>query len=341
MPPKRKKETPETTRKKAKKPDKALTAQTMNLSRYIGAHVSASGGVQNSVLGSIRIGANAFALFLKSQRKWVSPALKDTDIAQFKILAKEHGFTMILPHGSYLVNLANPQEEMREKSYACFIDDLRRCEALGIKYYNFHPGSNVNREEGVKFLAGNLNRAHRETSSVVLVVENMAGQGNILGGKFEELRDIIANVDDKSRVGVCLDTCHMFAFGYDIVSQYDKVMSDFDEIVGRRYLAAFHLNDSKAACGDKRDLHANIGVGYIGLEPFRKLMNDERSIGIPMILETPQEDEQVWADEIKLLESLIGKQADDPTKAKELSKSGLKDRQAQKVKADKKKIRSG
>lgn len=290
---------------------------------YIGAHVSAAGGVQNSLHNAVHIGANAFALFLKSQRKWENPPLAPDTIASFHACSKQHGWAVdkyCVPHGSYLVNLAAAEKAKADQAYNAFLDDLRRCEQLGIKLYNFHPG-NTNgepRPQAIARIAGQLNKAHSETKGVVTLLENMAGQGNVVGTTFEDLRDIIALVEDKSRVGVCIDTCHAFAAGYDLRTPeaFKETVDKFNDIVGREYLRAFHVNDSKAPFDSHRDLHANIGTGFLGLRAFHNFMNHDHFTELPMVLETPIdkkgpdgktiEDKQIWADEIKLLESLIG-----------------------------------
>ncbi|KAI0125721.1 DNA lyase [Xylariales sp. AK1849] len=290
---------------------------------YIGAHVSSAGGVQNSVHNAVHIGANAFALFLKSQRKWDNPPLAAEARDGFRGLGQQHGFEVhkhCLPHGSYLVNLAAAERAKADQAYGAFVEDLGRCESLGIRLYNFHPG-NTNgepRPEAVGRIAEQLNKAHKATKTVVTVLENMAGQGNVVGTTWEDLRDIIELVEDKSRVGVCIDTCHAFAAGYDLRSPeaFEETIGAFNEIVGHEYLKAFHLNDSKAPFDSHRDLHANIGTGFLGLRAFHNVMNHEPFQGLPMVLETPIEkkgpdgkkfeDKQVWADEIKLLESLVG-----------------------------------
>ncbi|PVH76606.1 AP endonuclease [Cadophora sp. DSE1049] len=294
---------------------------------HIGAHVSAAGGVHNSISNVLHIGGNSFALFLKSQRKWTSPPLAPEVRDQFKAFCLEHKFDAakhVLPHGSYLVNLAQPDREKATQAYNCFLDDLQRCEALGIKLYNFHPGSTGKhpRLEAIARIAAQLNKAHKATSSVVTVLENMAGSGNIIGSTWEDLRDIIALVDDKSRVGVCIDTCHTFAAGYDLRSPdaFKKTMDSFSEIVGMSYLKALHLNDSKTPLSSNRDLHANIGTGFLGLRAFHNVVNFAPFQDLPMVLETPierkgadgkaVEDKGVWATEIKLLEGLIGSDPD-------------------------------
>ncbi|TPX15404.1 uncharacterized protein E0L32_004384 [Thyridium curvatum] len=323
---------------------------------YIGAHVSGAGGVQNSVGNAVNIGANAFALFLKSQRKWANPPLAPDARDGFLAGCSSHGFDAgkhCVPHGSYLVNLAQADRDKAAQAYDSFVDDLQRCEALGIGLYNFHPGSTNGdtKEAAIGRIAAQLNRSHRATASVVTVIENMCGSGNVVGSRFEELRDIIAQVDDKSRVGVCIDTCHAFAAGYDLRTPqaFAATMAEFDRVVGARYLRAFHVNDSKAPLGSHRDLHANIGTGFLGLRAFHSLMNHEAFQDLPMVLETPidrkgpdgktVEDKGVWAREIKLLESLIGMDPDcDEFKAKEkeLQAAGAEERGRIQAQVDKK-----
>ena len=282
--------------------------------KWVGAHVSAANGLQNSVTNSVAINGNAIALFLKNQRTFSFSPLQPSVISDFKEACCVHGYDPkkhFLPHGSYLINLGNPDEEKRAKSYGLFLDDLKRCEQLGIGLYNFHPGSTVgqcSRQESIRLIANAINAALKETSSVVVVLENMAGQGNVIGSTFEELDQIIKQVEPSDRIGVCLDTCHMFAAGYDIrtKAKYDQVMADFDRIVGFDRLRGIHLNDSKEGLGSGKDRHENIGKGKIGLEGFRLLMNDKRLVGIPMVLETPDSDgESLYAKEIELLYSLI------------------------------------
>lgn len=302
-----------------------------------GAHVAMAGGVSKAVTNAMDIGANSFALFLKSPRKWVSPDIKDEEANEFKRLCEKYGYnprTDVLPHGSYFINLANPDNEKAEKAYGGFIDDLHRCEKLNIGLYNFHPGSSLDgdRKVALQRLANNINRAIKETSFVKIVLENMAGHGNLIGSNLQDIRDVIDMVEDKSRVGVCIDTCHTFAAGYDISSQekWDEFWKQYEEIIGWKYLSAFHLNDSKAPLGANRDLHQKLGYGFLGLEVFRVVANDKRLEGIPIILETPVEkDDSVYGEEIKLLEWLEGKNADDAEfieKSEELSKLGAKER---------------
>ncbi|CAK7223939.1 DNA-(apurinic or apyrimidinic site) lyase [Sporothrix bragantina] len=350
--------------KKAKTDDEPLAPRTdvtkLKKAMYIGAHVSSAGGVQNSVPNATHIGGNAFALFLKSQRKWQNPALADEARDAFHAACAEHGFDAArhcLPHGSYLVNLAQPEKAKLDQAYTNFVDDLRRCDALGIRLYNFHPGAAVagsgTRESALDRIAAALNRAHADTapSKVVTVIENMAGQGTTVGDRFEDLAAIIAQIDDKTRVGVCIDTCHAFAAGYDMRTpkSFDKVIADFDRIVGLQYLRAVHLNDSKAPLASHRDLHANIGTGFLGLRAFHSLVNNDAFAGLPIVLETPIdrkgpdgkdfEDRQVWADEIKLLESLIGMDPESDEfkdKEKTLQAEGAKERKRLQEQVDKK-----
>lgn len=274
--------------------------------KYIGAHVSASGGVEAAPVNAGEIGANAFALFTKNQRQWVSKPLTSDNIKLFKENCMKLGFDAryILPHDSYLINLGHPEEEGLQKSRAAFLDEMQRCEQLGLKLLNFHPGSHLNKislEECLDRVAESINITLGKTHGVVAVIENTAGQGSNVGNEFWQLKHIIDRVDDKSRVGVCLDTCHTYTAGYDLVNEYDKVFEEFDAAVGFDYLRAIHLNDSKKALGSRVDRHDSIGKGLIGLDFFRRFMQDERFDNIPIVLETP--DESLWAEEIKLLRS--------------------------------------
>ena len=278
--------------------------------KFIGAHVSISGGVFNAPLNAEEIGAKAFALFTKNQRQWSAKPLTEEAITKFKENLKKVGISPehILPHDSYLINLGNPEEEKRRKSIEAFVDEVNRCYQLGLKYLNFHPGSHlrkVSEKECLKIIADSINEILERTKEVILVLENTAGQGSNVGYKFEHLAEIIDMVKDKSRIGVCLDTCHMFAAGYDIRTEksYEKTMKEFDEVVGFKYLKGMHLNDAKSQLGSRVDRHHSIGKGNIGLDAFRFIMNDERLNNIPLILETI--DPSIWAEEIKLLYSLI------------------------------------
>ena len=276
--------------------------------KYIGAHVSASGGVENAPKNALAIGANAFALFTKNQRQWVSAPLSEKSISLFKQRCSEGGFDprYILPHDSYLINLGNPDEEALQKSRAAFLDEMQRCEQLGLCMLNFHPGSHLKKisvEECLDKIAESINLALAQTGGVTAVIENTAGQGSNVGNRFEEIRYIIDKVDDKSRVGVCIDTCHTYSAGYDIVGAYDEVFEEFDKVIGFDYLRGVHLNDSKKALASRVDRHDSVGDGTLGTEFFKRFMNDARFDNIPIILETP--DEERWLDEIALLRSYI------------------------------------
>ena len=275
--------------------------------KYIGAHVSASGGVEFAPVNAHEIGANAFALFTKNQRQWVSKPLTEESINLFKENCEKYGFQpeYILPHDSYLINLGHPEEEGLQKSRAAFLDEMQRCELLGLKLLNFHPGSSLNKisiEDCLSLIAESINIALEKTKGVTAVIENTAGQGSNLGSEFWQLKYIIDRVNDKNRVGVCLDTCHTYTAGYDIVNEYDKVFDEFDKEVGFNYLRGMHLNDSKKALGTHVDRHDSIGKGLIGKAFFERLMQDSRFDNIPLILETP--DESKWKEEITWLRSM-------------------------------------
>jgi deoxyribonuclease IV len=282
----------------------------MTNKKFVGAHTSAAGGVFNAVKNAEAIGAKAFALFTKNQKRWDAKPLETATIDKFQkeldksgILAKH-----VLPHDSYLINLGHPEVEKREKSMDAFLDEVQRCELLGLDKLNFHPGSHlkqISEDECLGKIAGAMNRTLDKTSGVSLVLENTAGQGSNLGWKFEHLAAIIDKIEDKSRVGVCIDTCHMFTAGYDIRTRdvYDKTWAEFEHIVGFKYLMGMHINDSKPDLGSHVDRHHSLGLGKIGLDAFRFIMNDERMDDIPLILETI--DESIWKEEIELLYSFV------------------------------------
>lgn len=277
--------------------------------KYIGAHVSAAGGVENAPINANKIGATAFALFTKNQRQWEASPLSEESIATFKINCVKYGYKphQILPHDSYLINLGHPEESALQKSRNAFLDEMQRCEKLGLDRLNFHPGSHLNEiseEQCLATIAGSLNWALKQTSGVIAVIENTAGQGSNLGFSFYQLKKIIDQVDDKNRVGVCIDTCHVYSAGYDIKSKagFEKVFQEFDEVVGFQYLKGMHLNDSKKNLGSRVDRHDSLGAGTLGLEVFECIMNDSRFDGIPLILETPND--ELWADEIELLKNM-------------------------------------
>ncbi len=278
--------------------------------KYIGAHVSASGGVENAPVNAYEIGAKAFALFTKNQRQWFSKPLTKDNITNFKENCEKYEYKAkhILPHDSYLINLGHPVKENLEKSRSAFLDEMQRCEQLGLILLNFHPGSHlkqVSEEECLKTIAESINITLDKTNGVTAVIENTAGQGTNLGYKFEHLKYIIDRVEDKSRVGVCIDTCHTYTSGYDLKTEegYKKTFEEFENIVGFQYLRGMHLNDSKKELGTRVDRHHSIGIGFIGEGLFKRLMNDPRFDDIPLILETP--DDSLWAEEIKMLYGMV------------------------------------
>jgi len=280
--------------------------------KYVGTHVSASGGVFNAFINAKKIGAKAFALFTKNQRQWNAKALdtKTIDLWFQELENSEIKTKHILPHDSYLINLGHPDTKAREKSLESFIDEVQRCEILSLDKLNFHPGSHlrqINEDECLDNIANCMNKVLNKTSKVKLVIENTAGQGSNLGYKFEHLAYLIDKIEDKSQVGVCIDTCHMFSAGYDIRTKeaYDKTWEEFDKIVGFEYLLAMHINDSKPPLGAKVDRHDSLGQGQIGWDTFKFIMNDKRMDDIPLILETINE--SIWEKEIKTLYSFIEK----------------------------------
>lgn len=276
--------------------------------KYIGAHVSASGGVENAPLNAHNIGATAFALFTKNQKQWVARPLSEKSIALFKERCETYGFSpkQILPHDSYLINLGHPEEDALEKSRKAFLDEVLRCEQLGINRLNFHPGSHlkkISETECLQRIAESINITLDNSNGVTAVIENTAGQGTNMGYRFEHLAEIIEQVEDKERVGVCIDTAHTLASGYDIRSKegLEQTFEDFGRIVGWKYLKGIHLNDSKKELGTRVDRHDSIGQGVMGMETFRYIMQSEHFEEMPIILETPNSD--IWTEEIQLLTS--------------------------------------
>lgn len=277
--------------------------------KYIGAHVSASGGISNAILNAEAIEANAFALFTRNQRSWVSKPLAQDEIHTFRTLLSERGFEAryVLPHDSYLINLGSPDDDTLAKSRAAFLDEMQRAEQLGLTMLNFHPGSHLNKiseEECLDQIAREINSALSQTHGVTAVIENTAGQGTNLGWRFEHIRRIIDGVDDKSRVGVCIDTCHTLAAGYDLSTElgYQFCFDEFESIIGLGYLRAIHLNDSKKSSGSHVDRHETLGNGFLGKDFFARFMHDSRFDDMPIILETP--DPTRWKEEIAWLRSL-------------------------------------
>ena len=278
--------------------------------KYIGAHVSAQGGVENAPVNAKEIGARAFALFTKNQKQWFSNPLTKTSIKAFRENCEKFDYKpfQILPHDSYLINLGHPEKEPLEKSRTSFLDEMQRCEQLGLDRLNFHPGSQLNAistEECLKRIAESINIVLDKTKGVTAVIENTAGQGTNLGHTFEQLREIIQHVEDKSRVGICIDTCHAFTSGYNLKTPdgFKETFRKFDEIIGFNYLKGMHLNDSKKDLGTRVDRHDNLGIGLLGEEIFSMIMNDSRFDDMPLILETP--DESLWEAEIKKLYALV------------------------------------
>ena len=293
----------------------------MSSKKFVGAHTSASGGVFNAANEAKELGAKAFALFTKNQKRWDAKPLETDVIDKFKKAVEDAGILPkhILPHDSYLINLGNPDEQKLIKSRMAFIDELERCEQLGLDRLNFHPGSHLVKlgakdkkdlelvkkieDECLDLIAESINIALDKTSGVSAVIENTAGQGTNLGYTFEQLAHIIDKVEDKNRIGVCVDTCHMFVSGYDIRTReaYDKTWNSFGEIVGFNYLMGMHINDSKPPLGSKKDRHHSLGEGEIGIDAFKFIMNDARMDDIPLVLETI--DNTIWKQEIELLYS--------------------------------------
>lgn len=284
-------------------------SKTLNM-KYIGAHVSVNGGVSSAPLEAISIGAKAFALFTGSSARWVSKAISEEEANLFKENCAAGGYepSIILPHDNFLINLGSPDEDKLKKSRKSFLDEMRRCEQLGLTMLNFHPGSHLNEMDPDKCLdliAESINITLDKTTGVTAVLESTAGQGSNLGHRFEHLARIIDGIEDKSRIGVCVDTCHTYSAGYDLSSEegYRQTWKEFDNIIGAHYLRAIHLNDDKRELGSRIDRHAPIGKGTLGDAFFERLVNDSRFDNMPIILETPEP--ELWPEEIATLYSLI------------------------------------
>jgi len=281
--------------------------------KKFGAHVSIAGGIYNAPERGERLGCDAIQIFTKNQMQWSSPPLESGDISQFKKNLASHRPGDVMTHDSYLINLGSPEEDKLQKSRAAFLDEIQRCDQLGIPYLVFHPGAHMKAGEqhALDSIAESLNRAHAETpdAKVVSLVEITAGQGTNVGYTFQQLKEIIEQVRDQSRIGVCIDTCHMFAAGYDIrsASAYEQTWKEFETVVGIEWIKAFHLNDSKKELGSRVDRHENLGMGFLGLEPFRLLVNDDRFDDIPMVLETPGGDKW-YKKNLLILRDLIGQE---------------------------------
>ncbi len=278
--------------------------------KLIGAHVSASNGVSQAPINANAIGADAFALFTRNPSRWASKPISEKEAIAFKENCEKYGYTSdkILPHDSYLINLGAPEADKLEKSREAFLDEMQRCEQLGLTMLNFHPGSHLNMmpiDDCLDLIAASINITLEKTSGVKAVIENTAGQGSNLGFSFEQIAHIIDKVEDKSRVGVCIDSCHAFAAGYDLstIDGYADTWRRFDETIEFKYLSGMHLNDTKKGLASKVDRHETLGNGVLGADFFSFLMNDPRMDNIPLILETP--DMSIWPQEITWLKSLI------------------------------------
>jgi len=281
----------------------------MKTNKRVGAHVSTSGGVFNAPINAKAIGATAFAMFTKNQRQWNAPDYTDETIERFKTNLKANSYTpdVVLPHDSYLINLGNPDPEKRQRSLDAFIDEMTRCQQLGLCLLNMHPGSHlreISEDECLTLIANGINQALSTTEGVTVVLENTAGQGSNVGYRFEHLATIIDRVDDKSRMGACLDTCHSFSAGYDLhtAEACEQTFKAFDDIVGMSYLRGMHINDSKVPFESRKDRHHSLGQGTIPMVAFEYIMNDPRFDNMPLVLETI--DDTLWPEEIKLLHSL-------------------------------------
>jgi len=281
-----------------------------NTMKYIGPHVSATGGVHNAPVNAHAVGASGFGLFTKNQMRWNAKPLESSVIDKFRKNMERCGYKpqAVLAHDGYLINIGNPDKDKRAQSVAALTDEMQRCAALGLTMLNTHPGSHVNAatmDECLLIIAESLNIILGKTDGVTLVLETTAGQGSNAGWRFEHLAAIIDKVEDKSRVGVCIDTCHIFAAGYDIRDKknYDETMNEFDRIIGFKYIRGLHLNDIKGTLGCRVDRHENIGKGHLGIEAFRLFMEDKRFDGIPCVLETPNE--EIWPDEVKMLKAMV------------------------------------
>jgi len=278
---------------------------------FIGPHVSIGGGVANAPMNAKALGATGFGMFVKNQRQWTAAPLAAADIEAFRLQMSADGYTaaQVLPHAGYLINLANPDEAAHAKSMAALLDELQRCMALGLDKLNFHPGSHlrlITPQQACDRVAQSINAALAQTSGVTLVIENTAGSGGNIGSTFEDLKAMVGGVDDTSRVGVCLDTMHMFGAGFDIRTRdgFLKTLEHFDRTVGMRYLRGLHLNDSKVGLGSHVDRHESLGAGLLGIDVFKCIMRDKRFENIPLVLETPNE--EIWAQEIRQLMEMAG-----------------------------------
>lgn len=272
----------------------------------IGCHLSSSGGFTAMAKTAIGIGANTFQFFSRNPRGGNAKAIDPDDIENFLRISNENNFSKIVAHAPYTLNLCSATEHICKFSKDIFAEDLKRLENIPGSLYNFHPGSHTGQgtEVGIKKIVDALNEILTPSQTSTVLLETMAGKGSEIGGKFEELRMIIDNIELKSKMGVCLDTCHVFDAGYDIVNNLEGVLEEFDRIIGIERLKAIHINDSKNTCGSRKDRHEQIGKGNIGIEAFERIINHKYLKDLPFILETPQEDLSGYAHEIELLKDI-------------------------------------
>lgn len=271
-----------------------------------GAHVSIAGGLFHAPDEAKALEADAFGMFVKNQRQWFAPLPDDNAVNWFRFHLASSRIRPedVLVHGGYLINLGNADQERFQKSFDSFLAEAKTVDRLGLKLFNFHPGAHVNLstpKEAISRIAGAVNRAAEETESVVFVLETMAGQGTVIGSRFEELAEILSQLKDSTRAGVCIDTCHIFSAGYDLRTEeeFEKTMEEFDRLIGFSFLKGMHLNDSKNPLNSRCDRHESLGKGHLGLFPFEKIASDKRFDNIPLILETPNR--EIWKDEIRFL----------------------------------------
>lgn len=276
---------------------------------YIGAHVSSAGGLEKAVFRAFQIKATTFSFFTKNQLQWVSLPLTKKNIDDFKTSCIKYNFLFekILPHSSYLINLGHPVDALLEKSRIAFIDEINRCNLLGLRFLNFHPGSHLNKISEISCLSRiseSINIALEKTENIIVVIENTAGQGTNVGYKFEHLHEIIKKVNDKSRIGICIDTCHLFASGYDLRTKVDceNTFNKLFNLIELKYLKGFHLNDSKKKINSRVDRHESLGLGKIGISVFKWIIKNKNFCSIPMVLETTNS--KIWEKEINWLRSL-------------------------------------
>ncbi|MCH9812136.1 deoxyribonuclease IV [bacterium] len=286
-----------------------MSTNTKQKTAYLGAHCSAAGGSFNALIQGEEIGATSIQLFTSNQKQWKGRTITPAEIEKWENLKKETGISKIMSHASYLINIGSPKEELREKSINALCEELSRCHTLGIDFLNFHPGAATTstKEECIERIIESLLSMKELVSQgeTLLVLEATAGQGTVVGATFEELGDIVRGVKGEIPIGVCIDTCHIFAAGYDISTKagWEKTLEEFDKHIGLEYLVALHLNDSKFPCGSKKDRHELLGKGDIGMECFKVCMQNKTLAPLPKYLETP--DPSCWKEEIQKLRTFI------------------------------------